>query len=214
MSEKASVEFAVAVLGAMNPAIHTPDWYRYLDLISDEELATSKGAGLAVSQIVAQFTAPSFQIICNEGKWMIRAGESEAERATDIATRVFDALDQTPVSAYGINLTVHTDTGLEDIQTRLLKRLGGMLAVDEDLQFCTIKYSIPVEGRVLNVVLEPSQKHKSALFVALNYHYPTRAKEFEKFDLGPLIKEAATRDTEDYMKRCKSLVDAISSEGA
>ena len=197
----------------MNPAIHSPDWYRSLELISDSELAESRGLGLAVTQIVSNFQVPSFQVVCTEEKWLIRASESQAERVMRIAQGVFEALEHTPVSAYGINFNLHVEGDAPDVHRRFTSRIGTILRLEEEVEFCSLSYAVLLDGRTLNARIEPSRQQANRLFMSLNYHYGVSAQQFQRFDLGTLLQEAAERDRRDYPGRCSHLIGAL-SEGS
>lgn len=206
-------EFSIAVLGAMNPAIHTPDWYHFLGLIDEAELAASKGPSLTVTQVVAQFSISAFTIICTEAKWVIRARENEASRATDVAKQVFKTLDHTPVSAYGVNLATNYETDDSEFRERLKHGVGQLLDQETELKTCSINYSVASNDTGINVTLRPSDLAESQLLVTVNYHHPAPSHEWRHFELGGLLEDAVAQARLDHPNRCKQLAEAFIRSG-
>ncbi len=205
--------FAIAVLGAMNPSIHTPDWYHYLGLITPEELAAAKkDPSFMCTRVASQFSCGTLMMNCTELKWIVRAAQSDIARATEFASKTFTALDQTPISAYGVNYDYHVDLGIE-VSLLLGSHVGSTLGFDEAERSTivggSLRFRQTLEKRDLNVTIEPSPLSPQWISVAMNYHCAIVAEEWQHFDLAKLMQASVSEDGRDAPKRLDRVLKVI-----
>ena len=114
--------FSIVVVGAMNPSIHHPAWYRPMDILTEEESKRSEESGmiLAVTQQISQFSSGAFTVVCEPHRWQVQTRhETQLQRLREIADKTFEILYHTQVSAFGFNFTYHRKTSLSEVNTTL-----------------------------------------------------------------------------------------------
>ncbi len=211
--------FSIVVLGAMNPAIHHPAWYRLTNILTEGESERAEAGGtVVVTQQISQFSGDSFTIVCEPARWQVQTREeTQLERLKEITERTFEKLDQTPLSAFGFNFTYHRATSLPHVNTTLANLIEelplGLTPNRAERRAAKISYSTASDGRVLTTAIEPSSKGEGLVYVAINAEHriplPQKPGEFQHFDLTPLLREDFPRDYEDAKRNLASVLDAL-----
>ena len=208
-------QFTVVVVGRLNPPIHHPTWYEGIGALSREETAAAmKAETVLVHPKASRLTAGGMAISCDENRWsIVTDSEETAQRAVDVAAKVFASLKHTPVRAYGFNFVHHRTTRVKDVTsyfTGLVESLPLGLRVGENVgDGASISYSCKRDNQVLNLQVEPSQIITPAgVFLSVNVHYSAPSTP-GPFDLSKLLetgfKEARHADAEQL----KSLLTGI-----
>jgi len=227
--------YTITVLGAMNPAIHHPAWYRFIDAISADELElatpmqTSVPGGFAIqlqsnqgfsSGQFSMFTVGGLRVTCLPEIWSVTATEeSNLDRIVDVAGKVFGALPHTPVSGYTLNFGHHRQTRLENVGThlaRLLRALPlGILRSEGAQESATLRHIARLPLRDLIVDLQPSAKAKTMVFIGITAAHKVEAlgagKQLKLFELAPLLAEAAKTALSETQKWVAEITEALSS---
>lgn len=228
---------AIAISGAMNPAIHHPGWYRFIGAISSEEMELAatmpvQAIAGAVVQIQAnqafcsvqfsQFTAGSLRVTCIPETWTILATDASGlDRIRDIADKVFAALTHTPISGYTISLFHHRRTSIEDVGVYLAQAIRsaplGIVRLESAEELAQLRYIARSAQRDLMVDLQPSARAKTMVYIGINavHKLPVQqpAKQLQTFDLGPLLTEALAQARSDAQEWVASITKALSGEG-
>jgi len=203
-----SSQYSVVVVGAMNPAIHHPQWYEAVGMLTAEEAqaAVRSGALVIVPQL-AQFQAAALQIQCSPAGWQIStADQQQCGRIIDVAAMTFARLAETPISAYGLNARFDVNTGSE----HAIEMLGAQFSegpVDfsfeglrPDFESVAVSYSmspISVEGqpqvqRQLKMTITCASRGPDAVIAAFNMHHAVSlSPAFSRFDLDKLLRASA-----------------------
>jgi hypothetical protein len=107
----AAKHVSIVMLGHFNPAILQPSWLALHKLIGEAE-ANSASVGAIFAEI-AQYEIPErFSLGVSLEKFAATSRSPQPETIKDLVISVFGSLlPHTPVSAVGINLSVHFDTG-------------------------------------------------------------------------------------------------------
>jgi hypothetical protein len=232
--------YTIVVAGNLNPAIHHPAWYKAIGVLSDEELSGALAGALQkagdgkipiigslgtmsegepiCSPLFAQFTVGRMRLICIPQNWTIATyDQALISRIVEITIAVFEALPQTPVSAYGLNFNFHRKTGTKNIGARMaqivdatqfpfLKELNGSRSA-------RVGYTIDQGARVLNISLEPSVRSPDTIFASLNAHHPIPAETgFRYFDLTPLLKQSVDQDLNDAKNLLSEVIAAFDGD--
>jgi hypothetical protein len=213
-----SAEFcSIVVTGMMNPAIHHPSWYQSIKLLDKAEYEAAITAQMVLMQQASQFVAPEFSVICIPDRWEIQTVRfANMGRLLSVASKVFEVLDHTPVSAYGFNFHFHKDTKVENVGQRLgsvIEKLplGQKLSGDIAGQFLLAATS-GQEKKTKSVA--QSQLGKSIAFISLNFHYQVVAtQESHHFDLGPLLEKHFWTDEAEAQAFAQSVVEGMPSIG-
>lgn len=209
-------DYSIVVVGAMNPRIHHPTWYRNSDLISaDAEEVAVKNKDLLCTKAASQFETARFRLACFEERWHIQTKDRELlEELVQLTGNVFDKkLGETPIRAFGLNFNHHRKTPIENVSNRFTELIKGSgFCVDE---LGINKASFTAEGfsedRKTKVKLEPSVKSDDMLYLEFNFHYETagRVDGQGHFELGPMLMSAFERDSRVADDICARIVGTL-----
>jgi hypothetical protein len=201
---------AIVIVGAMNPAIHHPGWYRAVELITEVELTTALQAGPASSQAFARFRFDGIEIFCLQDRWQIQGPETSGTRLLKLAMETFARLDETPVSAFGVNNDFHIETVLPDVAAKLATMSAeagfglGDIGPASSATFVLV-HSGP--DCTFRTTIAPSPRGPQYLSVLHNTHRnaPTGAR---KFSLAPLL-EATFQIARSHSDRVSAALASI-----
>jgi hypothetical protein len=220
-----SSEYSVVVVGAMNPAIHHPQWYEAVGMLTAEEAQDAvRGGALVIVPQVAQFQAAGLQIQCTPARWQINTSDQQQRtRIIDIAAVTFQRLGETPISAYGLNerfaLTIGSEHAIEMLGAQLSKgpvdlSFEGSRPDFESLAISYGMYPITLEGqpnvqRQLKATIARATHGPDAIIVAFNMHHTMAARpEFSRFELDRLLRgSVAAFEVEDAL--LQRILDAL-----
>jgi hypothetical protein len=184
--------FSIVVIGAMNPPIHHPLWYRHINAISEEEeKAAAEWHALVVISQFAQLRIHDINIVCQSDRWEINTRtESQRQRMLDIACAVFTRLDETPVSRFGLNTKVDRTTAVADVNGKLAGMLAGLgFGFDAArAKKCMIRYSVAEGDHSANIDITSSLSHQGAIAVAYNTEYEPKVSVGINFDLSAMFR--------------------------
>jgi len=203
--------YSILIAGSMNPAIHHPRWYLATNLLSESEVVEAEShskedsasedevgpSALWCTENFSQFTAGIFRVVCLQQNWSIMTTNRAAfDRARDICAGVFQTLHHTPVSAYGFNFAFHRETGSENVGRSLAaiaeKLPLGMVSERGSNDFASFHYHSRRNGDELVVVVEPSIRASTKLFVGVNTTHQIKVQGL--FDLGPMLLQSFAKD--------------------
>lgn len=191
-------QYSIVVVGAMNPRIHTPHWYRFVEVLSEEELDDALSPhGHPDSPILtppyARFTAGNLSFECQDGRWQVTSEhEQDIDRLAGIAAAIFDtALVHTPVSAFGVNLDYQIRSGEGKPMVAIARRLGPAFPFlpASEIAEAGLSWRVPQDGFSWRINLGPDTD--GALWVRNNFHFAV--EQVGQFELGPLIAEPLDR---------------------
>jgi hypothetical protein len=203
---------SIIVVGAMNPAIHHPLWYRHHDLLSEPEASTAL-VSLITFPALARFTFGSCQVFCRQDQWEIRTTDSDLRpRILDIAARLFDnLLPQTPMASFAFNnesyhaITIEAPSALAWI---LLK--GGLPAPP---QLESVTFSLEARGpngSRTSFRIEPSVRSAEEVYVAVeSKHSIQRGGGIDVFSLRPLLDRFYDADLKEAQSYATALVQVL-----
>ncbi len=202
---------SIVVVGALNPRIHHPSWYRYNKLISQKEERSALQSEQSVcTPVFSQFAVPDLAVVCDQSRWEIRTeddGEETIARLPAIAAGVFGLLAQTPVGAFGFNIQAHLPTNLGNVQEHLAQLVLGLgIGIESaGVSAAELKLKRALQDRVNNIQVQPSVRGKHLVFVAINSHREIDAEAGELFDLGRLIQEHFASDCAAALKEAEQI---------
>lgn len=209
--------YNIVVLGAMNPRIHHPMWYRLVGLITPEEAdAAISLPGLLTTPHFSQFESNSFILVCQDDRWEIRTSDpGQLKRLHEIFVKVFDdILPHTPVSVVGFNFMFSRATRSNDVGSLLAKCI---LATPLGLNDSEVTGGEVVLRRVDNdrtalVSVKAVPEEPGALFVANNYEYRIKASEaFQNFKLADVLSGRYEIDRLDAAEQTASILEAVNN---
>lgn len=212
--------YTIVVIGAMNPRIHHPAWYRLVGLSSEEEEKNAENAQLICSTQVSQFRIGEVVVSCQQDRWEIRTENPQlTNRLQDITAKVFDELlQQTPVSQFGFNFNHQKHTKCPNV-ARLLSEIiikmpfglrnGNSVGIEMRIHR---QLDIDVErfkGVRNQVVLNSLPDAPTDVFVANNYDYLLPPQGY--FKIGEYLSTRYSPDRLDAEEQTKNIVDSINS---
>lgn len=207
-------QWSVEIVGAMNPAIHHPAWYRLLNILTQDEADEALRAGGTdphTSSTQSTLATSGFEISCDAEHWTISTTSPDGiGRIRDIAVATFRALPHTPVSAYAFNATFHRNTGVPHVGRALVAMSGKMaLAVGEQVKptYARLEFASFPSGHVFSVAIEPSFKGASQVFVGMSC-YHTFGKSGQ-IDLDGPLRQAIERDFVFGQQCLDSIIKAL-----
>ena len=178
---------SVVLLGSFNPAIFTPTWFAWHEI-----LPRSAAEAAQVEVVHRQLTVFGFdwlQLEVSGDRFSVETSLAPHIRVRDLVVRVFkEHLHHTPLKAFGINRSVDfrvRSTGQRD-------RMGKKLAPAEPWGDCGLALSLGDEGNGLrsltmtqicpdgrgdgdqiNITVEPSKQIEDGIgvYVRVNDHY-------------------------------------------
>ena len=114
--EKSSV--AIVLIGAFNPTIFTPEWFRRVGFINEEEFNSSHIE--VTHRDVSIFKLDWVDINVQQNQFVATTTASPYVRLSDLVVRTFkEFLSQTPLSMLGINRIVEFSVGNEEVRNRI-----------------------------------------------------------------------------------------------
>ena len=216
---------SIAVLGNFNPAIFTPAWFALNGLLP-ESVATNAVLTVAHEQ-VTQFNTDWLRLDVTLDRFFVETVQAPHVRVHDLVVRVFkEYLHHTPVTAFGINRSIHFGVGSLAARDQLGRTLapvepwgawGQELGLDGERGGMTslTMSQIDPEGRPtggrINVKVEPSAKigdGRTGVYVGVNDHYALG-------DTGPGVAaramELLENNFEVSVNRSHAIVDHVMS---
>jgi hypothetical protein len=216
--------FSLVVVGAMNPALHHPQWYESIGCISAAEVDEALARQFLFINQVTQFDSGAFEVFCDPNRWQITTRTREAEtRIVEIMLTVFDKrLTETPVTALGISRALHASTSTADVAksvssllTRLPSGFHGEPSSTGKITFVEAQPSSEhVERARLRWEIEPSASAKDSIYLGANLELVLGSTPVpSRFELNTIVTPRLPGLTESVAARIKSVVAAIDAEG-
>ena len=191
--------YSIVIVGAMNPRIHHPLFYKTIGIAREEEAqAALDSPGLVCLPQLAQLTLGPITIVCLPDRWQATTNESgQSGRLLDIAVRVSTVLEYTPTSAFAFNFDL-----MKELPLTVSLTLGGLLrsldiGLPDDpealagLTFVRSAEEADVSVKTSTVIDSPVDV-PNALFVKTNVVY--QIKLAGQFDLGAMMKGRFEKD--------------------
>ena len=219
-------EVSLVMLGHFNPAIFTPAWFGWNELLPEKtvKIADTK----IVHPEIAIFEADWLNLHVQPESFRINTTQAPYVRLRDLAVRIFrENLPHIPLKAMGINREVHFSVRSFDERDRLGRLLapvepwgdwGQKLEPDGEhggMASLTMRQVNP-EGRPLggqiNVTVEPSNRigqGRLGVYVRVNDHYTIENVESQMgtSKIVTLLEE----NFDESLRRADKIIDHIMS---
>lgn len=204
--------YAIVLLGGMNPRIHHPSWYRFVNLFDEEEADLAiKTPSTFITPILSQIETPKVTIICQDNRWEIRTFDpNQVQRIQDITSKLFDEiLPHTPIMAGGFNFTYRKATKATDVAGYLASVIvNAPLGLKADHAMSgelTLRRSFDEYTVVVNV--RPAPDDKQAVLCFHNFEYQFQHEG--PFKLGAVIAQRYGLDKSESEEQATLIVEAI-----
>ncbi len=203
--------YSIVVAGAMNPALHHPGWYKSQNFIDQQEQDSAVTAlPLVTTPQFSNFVAPEFTIVCLPDRWEIQTVKSQAmDRILSVACAVFEALQHTPVGAYGFNFITNREVGVPKPGQSLaeaLARLPFGFSATEDTEG-EISFTTKGEKQRITLAVSKSLLGDSLALIRFNAHHEITAPKDTIFDLTPMLR----RDFGPDFQRAQAYFHSVAS---
>ncbi|MCG8425060.1 MAG: hypothetical protein MJE77_44835 [Proteobacteria bacterium] len=210
--------FSVVLLGAMNPALHHPTWYKAVGVLDDAQEREALAAEFVFLPQLAQFHTADLQFFCDPQRWQLAtANIGNVDKVVSITEVSFDEkLTETPLRAYGLNFNFHEETKCSSVGVALSKMvaslpLGFSPTAETSAQ---LAFTEPVDGGRLRCNVEPSVHGPNFVFVGFNAHYELgTAAEPQQISMKALLQKRLgdIQDKIDY--QVKATIEGLNAEG-
>lgn len=217
----------IVLLGSFNPQIFQPAWFAMQGMIGKKE-AENPADMVQLKDQVVTFRVGMFGLSVQPDRFDISSLDDPHEHIKDLVVSCFGGhLPHTPVSALGINRSIHFDTGDFEIRDYIGSRLapkdawgewgkeveesryearGGMLSItmlQNNLR--SDRYKGSVQAKV-----EPSGRigGSTGIFVHVNNHFELSEDEKSVCDASAAV-DALESNWETSMNRAAMIVDQI-----
>lgn len=216
--------YTIVVVGNMNPRIHTPAWYRLVDLISDDEMEQANKppsndpanfSYFVVSGLLARWQTNTIGIACHQAIWEVSTTNVDClERLRSITEQVFDhLLKQTPVNALGINFNYERVTEIAHVGRHLASNLAKARFGLDDNGLISGELSLrrSLQGRNFLVTIRPSAEtgRESMVAVSNNFEYRFPNTGVSHFKLKDTFSASFSEDLEEAERQTSRVVQAI-----
>ena len=191
----------------MNPAIHQPRWYQAIGAVDGPtaDKAASQPGMIVMSQL-ARARLGALHMQCLPDQWRVTTtGKDDEDAALELATKVFDALDHTPVAAFGINYTLRKqlqNATRQSLASHLSQTPFSSRVVDgpPELEKLTLTHALeplpPVDGctasRIFKATVTFLPSPDRTLEVSVNVHHDIDPTEAAKFDLSKMLRSSVS----------------------
>ncbi len=203
--------YNIVVLGAMNPRLHHPSWYRLVGLLNEgEEKEATSSQPSVCTPFLAQFQAADLKITCQMDRWEVQTGKKEnLDRLKEISIKVFDdLLTHTPISRLGFNFVFQIKTRAENAALVLAAAIAKS-SLDfrgDGAETADLFLRRNCGDHTVLVAVRPGSDQAS-VSVASNYEYTFNIEGF--FKIGDLLLRRFDVDRTDAEEQTQLIVEAI-----
>jgi hypothetical protein len=168
--------YIILVTGAMNPQVHTPQFYRTIGAMDENELQASlKMPQNTTAAAMSQFEYGTLPITvsCQPTQWWIQsANDSLWDRMTSIASTVFTKLGGTPVSAYLLASQRHIETTV-DVKPVLERKIAELSLgfPSGTSQGSSIELAVNEADYVVAAIMQPSVLSEHGVYLQYQHNY-------------------------------------------
>lgn len=182
---------AIVLLGNFNPAILQPEWFLKHSLLPSEQiedllaepsvkeipeigLTLEYGQAFSVSNDRAFVNFKSLRLIARRNKLEIIPEDGDSfSLISNFITKLFHILEETPLTAYGINFNEHYkfSESYDETFSRFFDKSDNLHRFfGEDLT-CGCTLITKKVGAIFTLKLQPSEKLEDGVFLKANFHY-------------------------------------------
>lgn len=209
--------FTVVLVGAMNPALHHPAWYRSFGTLSDNEQQQAISRDFVFLPQLAQFRTETLHFYCDMQKWQLGTNiKSSIERVVTLTEDCFDKkLTETPLGSYGLNFNFYKKTECSNVGETLSKMLMklpfGFMATGETTG--NVSFTQSVTGGQFRCSIAPSRRDFRFVQIDFNVHYGIpHTADVQPVIIGKLIKEALVEVENMVEEQMQKVLDALNLE--
>ena len=173
--------FNCVLVGNFNPAIFHPQWYGKINLFRENEIKEAK-VGLIFPDF-CQFVISGIDFRVELSRFQASTDKQENfALLKDVVLGTFSVLDQTPISAMGINFRGHFELNSKNKLDTLVNNYcpsGPWDGLLEKSKLATLinQGNNPFDKKgYVRIKIEPSTKLENGLFIEINNHFALESK--------------------------------------
>jgi len=173
----------IVLVGSFNPNIFQPEWFARQGLLPEPETGSAE-IKIIVPQISSFETERFFLQVTAEQFSITSKPNSNAAFLSDLVRGTFFILEHTPVTAMGLNFSMHFAMESEEAWHRIGDRLAPKDGWNEILEGRPGLLSMLIKtervewkGSLFHIKVEPSIKVKHGVYFETNEHYPAPETE-------------------------------------
>ncbi|HWX53670.1 MAG TPA: hypothetical protein VN176_03670 [Verrucomicrobiae bacterium] len=202
----------------MNPAIHSPQWYRTIGAIDEAELqAALKVPSLSTTPLSShlEFGSPPLTVACQTEQWWIQSAVIGSwPRMIDVTSLVFSKLKETPLESFGLVAHRHIDTDGADIKSVLAAALGELslgLPISGKSTRSNISLSVVEQDYEATTSIQPSYLSERSVFILYRREYEVPKAPSGYVDLGAVLKVRSEQFLSGSSEIFTSIVAAVNA---
>jgi hypothetical protein len=201
----------------MNPLVHTPQFYRLLGAMDEEELQASLKMPLSSTSAASsrfQFGTPEITVNCDPGQWWIQGSNLESwDRMLKITALVFGKLGGTPMISFAIVAQRHVDTSVSSVKAALVAKITatGLGFPKGESITSNIELVLREEDYFVTTAVQPSILGEQTVYAFYQRQYPVSATEAGAIILEPVVRGRLTAFSEGSQRFFDAAVAGISS---
>jgi hypothetical protein len=198
---------SIVVLGTFNPAIFHPLWFKMNKLIRPEEAESAK---LEVTHPqISIFSLDWCRLHVETERFVVNAANKASYGLIlDLAVGTFTILEYTPITAMGLNRTMHFKIDSREKWHAFghmvaPKEVWSQIMTQPGLLSLTIEDPKETPGDLLRVRVEPSKRIDPGVFIEVNNHYNLRDKSVQD------MLEILTKSWKDILNKAEDIADHL-----
>lgn len=222
---------SIVLIGSFNPRIFQPAWFAHNGMIGTKE-AEQPANLIQFREQMTVFRIEMFELNVGSDRFVITSlNDHPAEHIRDLVISCFgEYLPHTPITAIGINRSIHFDTGDFESRDRVGSRLAPKSAWGDWGREIEKSYEEPIDkrGGMLSITMlqqnvhldgcsvsvrakvEPSYsiENSTGIFVDVNNHFELSSDEQSIQDASSAVEILET-NWETSMSRAAKIMDQI-----
>jgi hypothetical protein len=203
-------DVAVVLVGALNPAIFQPAWLAAQKLISEGEAREAKVN--IISPQAADITFLDFGLQVLQNRLTLRTIDiSKAAKISDLIVGLLTSLPHTPITASGVNHSLHVPVGTEKVCHKIGDLLAPKEPVWESLYEKPGMLSVSIQSVRsgenpfhINVTVQPSGLIPYGMYVGSNFEFKATREVGSAFEVIEFIRtnwDEATKEARRVAER-------------
>jgi hypothetical protein len=200
---------SIVVLGSFNPAMFHPLWFKMNQLIRPEEAESAK---LEVTHPqISIFSLEWCRLQVETGRFVVEVTDRASfGLISDLVLGTFTILDQTPITAMGLNRSMHFKMdsrekwhAFGDMDMLAPKEVWAKIMAKPGLVSLIMQEPRETPEGFLRVKVEPSGRIDPGIFIEMNNHYT-----LDKKSVADMLK-ILTNSWKDILKNAEDIADYL-----
>lgn len=212
---------SIVLLGAFNPAIFSPSWFRNTDIISESEFSASN---IEIQhRELSVFRLEWMDALIQLDRFKVATEQSPYIRLSDFVLKTFrDYLSHTPIYAMGINRMVEFDVGKETTRNEIGQKLappsswgkwGEQIASGAKNNHGGMRQLIMEQRDIddrehgyIRAEIKPSEQKSSGIRMDINDHFQIKTEDLTG---NQEVMDFLSENYETSLRRSEGIINGI-----